>query len=188
MKIGIISGSVREGRNSAHVARWVTEHAQKHATSDVEFELVALADYNLPVFSGAVLPGMAQRNYDDAAVTAWSQKIDEFDGFVFVTPEYNHSVPGGFKNAVDSLQPEWMNKTVAIVSYGADGGVRATEHWRQILANFNMYVIRSTVALALFQEFGAEGFAPLERRADEIDGVLRDLVATTARLGATVSV
>lgn len=188
MKIGIISGSVREGRNSAHVAQWVWEHAQALGEADVEFELVSLADFDLPVFSGAVLPGMANRQYDVPAVAAWSQKIDEFDGFVFVTPEYNHSVPGGFKNAVDSLSPEWLDKTVAIVSYGADGGVRATEHWRQILANFNMFVLRATVALNLFQEFGAEGLAPLERRAGEMEGVLRDLVRTTARLSVPATV
>ena len=73
---------------------------------------------------------------------------------------------------------------MAFVSYGADGGVRATEHWRQILANFNMIDIRATVALALFQEFGADGFAPLERRAAEIEKVLGDLVETTRRWNA----
>ncbi|MDR2294217.1 MAG: NAD(P)H-dependent oxidoreductase [Microbacterium sp.] len=184
MKIGIISGSIRQGRNSAHVTRWVQQHAASLASADVEFEVVPLADYALPLFDGPVLPAMLNREYSDPAVAAWSRKIDEFDGYVFVTPEYNHSVPGALKNAVDSLGPEWQNKTVAFVSYGADGGVRATEHWRQILANFNMIDIRATVALALFQEFGAEGFAPLERRAAKIEKVLGDLVDTTRRWNA----
>ncbi|WP_040164498.1 NADPH-dependent FMN reductase [Microbacterium gorillae] len=187
MKIGIISGSIRQGRNSAHVARWVKDHADALASDGVEFELVALADYDLPLFDGAVLPAMMNKQYDNPAVAAWSEKIDSFDAYVFVTPEYNHGVPGALKNAVDSLGPEWTDKVVAFVSYGADGGVRAVEQWRQILANFNIYAIRSTVALALFQEFGHEGFAPLERRAQEIEAVLTSLIQTTERVGVPAS-
>lgn len=133
MKIGIISGSIRTNRNSAHVARWVLEHAEPFSTDDVQFELVALADYNLPLLDGEILPAMLNREYDDERITAWSKKIDELDAYMHVTPEYNHDVPGALKNAFDLLGPEWNAKVIAFVSYGADGGIRAVEQWRQIV-------------------------------------------------------
>lgn len=179
MKIAIISGSIREGRNSAHVARWVQEHSERFATEDLSFEVVALADYDLPLLDSAGIPGALNRAYTNPAQLAWGQKIDEFDGFIVVTPEYNHGVPGALKNAFDSLAPEWMGKPIAFVSYGADGGVRAVEQWRQIVANFDMYDLRATVALSLFQELMGEGLAPLERRAGEIEGVLTAITTAT---------
>lgn len=184
MKIAIISGSVRQGRNSAHVARWVEQHAAAFAADDVTFEVVSLADFDLPLWDGHMLPGMLNKKYDDARVQRWSDTIDGFDAYIFVTPEYNHGVPGALKNAVDSLAPEWGDKVVAFVSYGADGGVRAVEQWRQIMANFNMYDVRTTVALSLFTEFGADGFTPAERRDAEIDAVIAQVVNTTRRWNA----
>lgn len=179
MKIAIISGSIREGRNSAHVARWVQEHAAKFASEDLSFEIVALADYALPLLDSAGIPGALNRAYTNSAQLAWGQKIDEFDGYILVTPEYNHGVPGALKNAFDSLAPEWMGKPIAFVSYGADGGVRAVEQWRQIVANFDMYDLRATVALSLFQELMGGGLAPLERRSAEIEAVLASITSTT---------
>lgn len=186
MKIAIISGSIRKGRNSAHVAAWVQEHAAAFASEDVAFEVVSLADFDLPLWDGQMLPGMLNKKYDDERVQRWSDAIDGYDAFIFVTPEYNHGVPGALKNAVDSLSPEWQNKIVAFVSYGADGGVRAVEQWRQILANFNMFDIRSTVSLSLFTEFGAGTFTPDERRAAEVDAVLSAVVDTTRRWNSQV--
>lgn len=179
MKIAIISGSIREGRNSAHVARWVEEHSAAFADADLSFEVVALADYSLPLLDAAGVPGALNRAYTHPAQLAWGQKIDEFDGYIVVTPEYNHGVPGALKNAFDSLAPEWMGKPIAFVSYGADGGVRAVEQWRQIVANFDMYDLRATVALSLFQELMGEGLDPLERRAAEIEAVLASITTAT---------
>ena len=174
MKIGILSGSVREGRKSTQVAQWVAQAAERR--DGIEAELLELADFNLPLLTSAVIPAAANRQYDSAEVSAWSKAIDACDGFVLVTPEYNHGVPGALKNAVDTLGPEWQNKSAALVGYGADGGVRAIEQWRQVLANFNMHVVRSTVALSVFTEFGESGLAPQERRADEIAGLFDQLI------------
>jgi len=179
MKIAIISGSIREGRNADHVSAWVKGASAAFETEDLTFETVHLADFNLPLLDGAMLPGMLNRAYTDEAQLAWGKKIDEFDGFIVVTPEYNHGVPGALKNAFDLLAPEWMGKPIAFVSYGADGGVRAVEQWRQIVANFDMYDVRATIALSLFTEFGAEGLAPQERRAGEIEGLLGSIVRAT---------
>ena len=172
---------------SAPVAAWVAEHSERHVAEDVSFDFVSLADFDLPLFAGPVIPAAMHGEYTDPAVIAWSEAIAGCDGYVFVTPEYNHGVPGALKNAVDTLASEWTGKTVAFVSYGADGGVRATEQWRQILANFNMYDIRTAVAMNIFTEFSEDGqFRPLDRRAGEIDKLLTDLVATTRRWDAAV--
>lgn len=182
MKIGIIIGSIRAGRNGKAVGDWIAEEVS--GRTDADFEVLDLKEFELPVFAAETLPAMANRKYDSANVTRWSEAIDACDGFVFVTPEYNHGVPGGLKNAVDSLGPEWTGKTVGFVSYGADGGVRAVEQWRQIVANFQMLDVRSQVSIALFREFGPDGFAPDDRRGAELDGLLNQLVALTAKVNA----
>jgi NAD(P)H-dependent FMN reductase len=178
MKIGIIIGSIRDGRAGQAVAEWVKEAADQREGLDAE--IVDLAAFDVPLLTSATLPGMAERQYDDERVTRWSQAIDSYDGFVFVTPEYNHSIPGAFKNAFDSLGPEWQGKTVGFVSYGAENGVRAVEHWRTVVANFSMHGVRQQVSLSLFTEIMG-GFAPEERRAGELEVLLDQLVDATRR-------
>lgn len=181
MTIGIIIGSIREGRAGAAVAQWVSDQVARR--DGTRFEVIDLKEFDVPLLTAPVPPAAANREYDSEIVRRWSQAIDACDGFIFVTPEYNHGVPGALKNAVDSLGPEWFGKTVGFVSYGADGGVRAVEQWRQIVANLQMVDVRAQVALSLFQEFGDDGFKPHERRAGELDTLLEQLVNLTARLG-----
>lgn len=181
MRIGIVEGSIRDQRKSDTVTRWVSGVAA--ARADAEFEVLDLKSFDVPLLTTATLPAMANREYPSEQVTAWSRAVDACDGFVFVTPEYNHGVPGAFKNAVDSLGPEWVGKAVGFVSYGADGGVRCVEHWRAIVANFQMVDVRQQVALSLFTDFDETGsLAPLDRREGELDTLLDQLVAMTARL------
>lgn len=90
--------------------------------------------------------------------------------YVFMTPEYNHGVPGAFKNAVDLLGPEWVGKAIGFVSYGSAEGVRAVEQWRQIVANFSMFDVRAQASLSNFTEFAPDG-----TRLSRVHGVLRDL-------------
>jgi NAD(P)H-dependent FMN reductase len=179
MKIGIIIGSIREGRAGQAVAEWVKAAADER--EGVTFELVDLRSFDVPLLTSATVPGMANREYGDERVARWSQAVDSYDGFVFVTPEYNHSIPGGFKNAVDSLGPEWQGKTVAFVSYGADNGVRAVEHWRTVVANFSMHDVRQQVSLSLFTELGQDGLTLEDRRAGELETLLDQLVDATRR-------
>ncbi|GGF49648.1 FMN reductase [Marmoricola endophyticus] len=179
-KIGIVLGSIRKGRTGESVAQWVLDQAKQRG--DADYELVDLADYDVPLLTSETVPGAANRQYDDAHVTRWGQKIDELDGFVFVTPEYNHGVPGAFKNAFDSIGPEWGDKALGLVGYGADGGVRAVEQWRVIAANLHLYAVRGQVSLSLFTDFGEAGVAPLDRRPDELATVLDQVVALTGKL------
>ena len=123
-RIGIILGSTRPNRNGEQVAKWVYDVASRRG--DAEFELVDLRDYPLPHLDEPLPPSMGQ--YHNEHTRQWADKIASFDGFVIVTPEYNHSTSGVLKNAIDYLYAEWNNKAVGFVSYGAVGGARAAEH------------------------------------------------------------
>src|ERR1700746_3805045 len=125
-RIGIILGSTRPNRNGEQVAKWVYHFAAQRP--DAEFELIDLADYPLPHLDEPLPPSMGQ--YQNAHTQEWAATIARFDGFVFVTPEYNHSTSGVLKNAIDFLYAQWNNKAMGVVSYGATGGTRAAEHLR----------------------------------------------------------
>lgn len=176
--IGVFLGSVRSGRIGERIGAWVMDAA---AGRDADYRLLDLADFDVPHLVAEVVPGAANKQYDDPAVTAWSEAVDACDGFVFVTPEYNHSIPGTMKNAFDSLFGEWAGKPVAFVGYGGDGGVRAVEHWRQIVANLSMHGIRNQVALNIFGEDVEDG--ELAPREDKLAALTRALDDLEAELG-----
>ncbi|MFD3452571.1 NADPH-dependent FMN reductase [Streptomyces sp. NPDC058691] len=179
-RIGIILGSTRPGRNGEKVAQWVLEQARTHG-SGATFELVDLADYPLPHLDEPLPPSMGQ--YQNAHTKEWAAKIASFDGFVFVTPEYNHSTSGVLKNAIDYLFSEWNNKAVGIVSYGAVGGARAAEHLRLIAGELKMADVRTQVALSLFTDFvNFSEFAPGEHQAATLSTLLDELVAWSSAL------
>ncbi len=149
VKIGIIIGSTRPGRVGDQVARWVLEHAR--ARSDAAFELVDLADFALPHLDEAIPPSLGQ--YAHEHTKAWARKVDSFDGYIFVTPEYNHSTSGALKNALDFVYGEWNNKAAGLVSYGSAGGTRAAEHLRLILAELQVADVRQQVSFSLMTDF-----------------------------------
>jgi NAD(P)H-dependent FMN reductase len=148
-RIGIILGSTRPNRNGEQVASWVYDIASQR--SDAEFELVDLRDYPLPHLDEPLPASMGQ--YQNEHTRQWAEKIASFDGFVFVTPEYNHSTSGVLKNAIDYLYAEWNNKAAGFVSYGAVGGARAAEHLRLVAGELQMADVRQQVALSLLTEF-----------------------------------
>src|ERR1700730_17103430 len=114
IKIAIILGSTRPGRNGEAVAKWVYDVAQKR--SDAEFGLGDIKDFNLPLLDEPVPPSLGQSSKPHTKALA--AKIDNFDAYVFVTPEYNHGTSGALKNAIDFLFAEWNNKAAGFVSYG----------------------------------------------------------------------
>ena len=177
MKIGVVVGSVRQNRVGRIIGDWIMESAADR--EDITYELVDLMELNLPFATAAMPPAMANRQYEDPIVQEWSKLIDGFDGFIFVTPEYNHSIPGAFKNAVDLLGPEWRDKAIAFVGYAVAGGTNAISAWRQVAAGFNMYDIRSTVSLNIFQEVVDGKLNLNERRAGELGDLLASLEAAT---------
>jgi NAD(P)H-dependent FMN reductase len=173
-RIGIILGSTRPNRNGEQVARWVHEIAVRRA--DAEFELVDLRDYPLPHLDEPLPPSMGQ--YQNEHTKQWAAKIASFDGFVFVTPEYNHSTSGVLKNAIDYLFAEWNNKAAGIVSYGGVGGARAAEHLRLVLGELQVADVRQQVALSLLTEFeNFSVFKPGDYNHAALDILLDQVVA-----------
>lgn len=181
MKVGIIIGSIREGRLGEQVGNWVHQVASRRR-GEVSYELIDLKAFDVPLLTSPTHPMKANKNYDDPKVQAWSQAIDACDAYVFVTPEYNHAVPGAFKNAVDSLGAEWLGKAVGFVAYGVVGGVRAIENWRQIVANFSMVDVRGEVNLSTFTDFDGHEFTPAERRSGEVNEVFNQVEKMAAKL------
>src|SRR6187401_3809123 len=149
IKIAVIIGSTRPGRNGEAVAKWVYEIARKR--TDAEFELVDIKDFNLPLLDEPVPPIMGQ--YSKPHTKKWAAKIASFDGYVFVTPEYNHGISGALKNAIDFIYAEWNNKAAGFVGYGSAGGTRAVESLRLVMAELQIADVRNQVMLSLFTDF-----------------------------------
>lgn len=143
IKIKIIIGSTRQGRFSEKPAQWIFEEAKK--LEDVEVELLDLRDYNMPFFDSPISPSMAQGKYENEVVRKWSEKINDGDAFIVVTPEYNHGYPAVLKNAMDVIYPEWNRKPIGFVSYGSAMGARSVEQLRQVAVELQMAPIRHAI-------------------------------------------
>ena len=178
-RIGIILGSTRPNRNGEQVAKWVLDIAERR--DDAEFELVDLRDYPLPHLDEPMPPSFGQ--YQQEHTKEWATKIASFDGFVIVTPEYNHGTSGVLKNAIDYLYAEWNNKAVGFVSYGAVGGARAAEHLRLVAGELQMADVRQQVALSLITEFeNFSVFKPGDYNLDALTVLLDQVIAWSGAL------
>jgi NAD(P)H-dependent FMN reductase len=179
IKIAVIIGSTRPGRNGEAVAKWVHEIAQKR--SDAEFELVDIKDFNLPLLDEPMPPSMGQ--YSKSHTKAWAAKIGSFDGYVFVTPEYNHGISGALKNAIDFLFREWNDKAAGFVSYGGAGGARAVEQLRLVLAEVRIATVRNQVLLSMFTDFeNFSVFKPAPQHEKSVNAVFDQVVAWAGAL------
>jgi NAD(P)H-dependent FMN reductase len=179
LRIAIILGSTRPGRNGEAVAKWVYEIAQKR--DDAEFELVDIKDFNLPLLDEPVPSSLGQ--YSKPHTKTWAAKIGSFDGYVFVTAEYNHGIPGALKNAIDFLFGEWNNKAAGFVSYGGAGGVRAVEQLRVVLAEVQIATVRNQVLLSLFADFeNFSVFKPAPRHEKSVNELFDQVIAWSGAL------
>lgn len=161
-KLLVIVGSTRPTRAADLVLPWLTEKVSEHEAFDAE--IVDLRDWPLPIFGEhyGTLGDLSDPTYSEPIVKAWNNKIKGADAFVIVTPEYNHSVPGGLKNAIDSV---WIsfgfrNKPVAFVSYSAaqSGGVRAIEHLAHVFVETESVPVRNSVVIpSVGDAFDADG-------------------------------
>lgn len=173
-RIAIILGSTRPKRNGEAVARWVHEIARKR--NDAEFELVDIKDFDLSLLDEPVPASM--RQYSQPHTKAWSAKIESFDAYVFVTPEYNHATSGALKNAIDFLYQEWNNKAAGFVSYGSAGGARAVEQLRLVMAELQIADVRAQVMLSLFTDFeNFSVFKPDARHEKSVNAMLDQVIA-----------
>lgn len=179
LNIAIIIGSTRPGRKAEAVAQWV--HGIAARRSDARYELVDIAAFELPLLDEPVPPSMGQ--YSKPHTKAWAAKIAAFDGFVFVTPEYNHGTSGALKNALDFLYAEWNNKAAGFVSYGSAGGVRAVENLRLVMAELQVADVRAQVLLSLHTDFEKfTDFKPAAHHEKSVNAMLDQVVAWSGAL------
>jgi NAD(P)H-dependent FMN reductase len=180
-KIGIIIGSTRPGRVAEAVGKWVYELAKKR--DDAHFELVDIKDFNLPLLDEPVPP--SQGKYSKEHTKRWAAKIASFDGFVFVTPEYNHGMSAALKNAIDFLYAEWNNKAAGFVGYGSAGGTRAVESLRLVMAELQIADVRAQVALSLHTDFeNFTVFKPASYHEKSLNSVFDQVIAWGGALKA----
>ena len=179
IRIAVVLGSTRPGRLGKAVADWVQARAAERG--DAAFEVLDVADFGLPLLDEPVPPSRGR--YSQEHTKAWSQAVNAFDGYIFVTGEYNHSIPGALKNALDYLYTEWNNKAAGFVSYGSAGGTRAVEHLRSVAGELQMADVRAQVALPLATEFeGYRTFTPSESAERNLQALLDQVIAWAAAL------
>ncbi|WP_342047644.1 NADPH-dependent FMN reductase, partial [Bacillus sp. OTU530] len=168
LNVGIILGSTRQGRVSPQVGEWVKEIADKRG--DANYEIIDIVDYQLP-FLGTT-------DGTEPGIAAWNEKLNNLDGFVFIVQEYNHSITGALKNALDLAREAWNNKAAGIVSYGSTGGARAAEHLRGILGELMIADVRVHPTLSLFTDFeNYTTFKPAELHLNNVNEMLDQVVA-----------
>lgn len=177
--IAIVIASPRPGRKGEPVAQWVLEQAG--GRSDATFELIDLVEADLPALDESIPP--AAGRYTQPHTNRWAQTVARFDGYVFVTPEYNHGYPGSLKNALDRVYAEWNNKAAGFVAYGLDGGVRAVEQLRQIMATLKIADVGPQVAFSMHADFANfSDFAPREHQKEALTTLLDEVVAWSTAL------
>ncbi|MGM0699735.1 MAG: NADPH-dependent FMN reductase [Actinomycetota bacterium] len=173
LNIAIIPGTSRPQALNPQIVSWVEQ--QLASNDDVRAEVVDFGSFDLPLLD-EVIPAGAKM-YANDHTKAWGAKLEEFDAFIFVTPEYNHSISGSLKNALDFVATEFNHKVAGIVNYGADKGVRAAEHLRHILANYKLAVVRDQASFSIFTDVADGTFAPTEVSAAPFASMVDDIVA-----------
>jgi NAD(P)H-dependent FMN reductase len=149
-RIGIVIGTTRAARFADGPTQWLLQLADRR--SDASFELVDLRDYPMPFFEEARSPAFIKP--ENAVVQRWSARMAALDAYIFVTAEYNHSISGVLKNALDYLYPEVNRKPATFLAYGSSGGARAVEHLRHILAEMQVASIKHTVHVGMIEMLG----------------------------------
>lgn len=149
LSIAVVIASSRPQRVGPAVAAWVMEQLQERG-GEHRYDLIDLADQQLPNLDEP--EPAASGNYTQPHTTAWSELISEYDGFVFVTPEYNRGIPGQLKNALDYLYAEWNDKAAGIVAYGSSAGLRAVEQLKSILGELQIATVRAQVNISIYDD------------------------------------
>jgi len=150
MKLQIIAGSVRSARNAGPVLAWAERAARRHVGFD-EVEVLDLRDWNLPVFDEPPASVVAEPTYSSDLLRAWNETIAAGDAYIFVTPEYNHGIPGGLKNAIDSVYGSFAfrHKPAGFLGYsvGPIAAARAVEHLTSVAVEMELVPLRDTVLI-----------------------------------------
>lgn len=174
LKIVVIVGSVRPNRVGLKVAEWFMGQIPKQ--NRASFDLIDLAEEGLPFLNEPDLPAMG--NYQQPSTKKWASKITQYDGFILVTPEYNHGYSPVLKNALDTLYAEWQKKPVAFVGYGSLGASRSIEQLVQVTAQLNMVPIPSSAinVIDLWEAFDDKGNLKPEKVRGNPDKLITNLL------------
>jgi len=168
LKIAVIISSTRPTRFGDKPAQWIADFANKR--DDIEAEIVDLRDFDLPLFD-EMASNLWMPSVNPEAVR-WQNKISEFDGYIFVTAEYNRSITGALKNALDQAYINWNKKPFGAVGYGTVGGARAVEHLRTIGIELQMVPVRSAVHIGGGDFFAVHPLGGQNKPISEIEGSL----------------
>lgn len=173
LRIGIIIGSTRPTRLGDQVGRWIHEHASR--LSEAEFEVIDLAEVDLPLLDEPL--SASQGRYEHAHTRAWAERIAPLDGFIFVTPEYNHAPNAALINALSYLYAEWNDKAAGLVSYGfTASGARAAEILRLVFGELQIADVRQQLLFSIPADFeGYSSFAPGEHHLAALQAQLGQL-------------
>lgn len=177
-KIAIIIGSSRPSRIGADISNWVLNNLP--VSENIHYELVDLAEWNLPMLNETNQPSM--HKYEHEHTKKWSAKIEQYDGFVFVTPEYNAGYSAVLKNAIDYLYDEWKEKPATIVSYGWSGGASANNQLQAVLNRIGFKVIEINPELSFGKDFFNESHQikdienALKNKEDDINRAGSELI------------
>lgn len=147
MKLAVIVGTIRQNRKTPQQAKWVLNTAKQ--TEGIDAELIDLKDYPMPFFDEPMSPRYNPDRQIDPSAKKWLDKLEQFDAYVFVTPEYNHSVPGVLKNALDYVTWEIQRKPVSVISHGSSGGARAATDLKEIISESRAIPLPSSTALTM---------------------------------------
>lgn len=180
IKIQVIMGSTRQGRFVEQPARWIFDLLKEK--EDVEAELIDLRDWSLPFFDEPVSPSMMltmKKDYTNELAKKWAKKVGEADGYIIVTPEYNHGYPAVLKNAMDYVYNEWNNKPVAFLSYGGvSGGTRAVQQLRQVVIELQMVPIRNGIHIPMYwTQLDEQGKLIMENHKEGAENLLKQLIS-----------
>jgi NAD(P)H-dependent FMN reductase len=183
LRIGLVVGSTRPGRLGPAVAQWARGVGAVHlrrTAPGASLELLDVAAFGLPLLDEPLPAAMGAPSR--AHTRRWAAAVGACDGFVFVTPEYNRSLPAALKNAIDFVFAEWHDKAAGLLSYGVDGGVRAAEHLRQVLAEVRVADVRSSVALTLSNDFADGVAAPRQHQHERLRRLLDEVMCWSRAL------
>ncbi len=186
LRLAVLVGSTRPGRRSYLVAEWAAHLARDALAGRAEVSIIDIAEFDLPLLDEPQPAAIGDYRHDHTR--RWADAIAAADGFIIVTPEYNHSLTPALKNAIDFLYAEWHDKAAGFVSFGLSGGVRAVEHLRLTLAEVKVACVRSQVALDLFTDFAFDDISepgtvqPGERHVRLFERMLDELLQWSAAL------
>lgn len=170
-QIGVILGSVRTGRAGKAIADWVMKNAQ-NCDENLTFRLIDLQEINLP-FLDEPVPAMMSSEYVHEHTIKWSKIVNEIDGFIIVTPEYNHGYPPVLKNALDFLYSEWQGKSAALIGYGGGPAKDCIRQLSEVLTALGLNVLDKNISISkVWEALDDDG----NMKPENIQGNILDII------------